>query len=329
MDFLTDPFLVDPDAFDGPVLVTGAAGCIGAWTAAILARSGVPVVAADLGEDRRRPGLVMGVEAAQALTWVSCDVTDGAAVARIVADHGIRAIIHLAGLQVPFCKADPAMGARVNVEGTINILEAARHAGIKRLAYASSTARHGMPPGSKSEVGEIMATLYGAYKLANEYTARVYWLDWGVPSVGIRPNVVYGVGRDQGMTSLNTQAIAHAVMGTPFEVTMSGPLSWLYAGEAAAGFIAAVSKEGDGASVFDMNGTCLTIEDGMAELAEIAGPHRITVSGAPLAVPQDLSDAPLRDHVGTYPSIAPRDGIAATHRAFAQLHQEGRLRPTA
>ena len=108
MDFLTDPFLIDPSRFDGPVLVTGAGGCIGAWVLTILTRSGVPCVALDLRDDRRRPGLIMGPGAAAELTWETGDIADAPGLQAVIARHGIQAIIHLAGLQVPFCKADPA-----------------------------------------------------------------------------------------------------------------------------------------------------------------------------------------------------------------------------
>ena len=82
-----------------------------------------------------------------------------------MARHDVRAIIHLAALQVPFCKADPVAGARANVVGTVNVLEAARHHGLKRLAYASSIAAHSFLPGAP-----WLATLYGAYKLCDEMT---------------------------------------------------------------------------------------------------------------------------------------------------------------
>ena len=320
MDFLTDPFLVDASQIKGPVLVTGAGGCIGAWTVAILARSGVDVVAFDLRDDRTRPALVMGEEAAAALTWETGDIADGAALNALCDRHGIGSIIHLAGLQVPFCKGNPPLGARVNVEGTINILEAARLGGLKRTAYASSTAVHGMPPG-----GPVISTLYGAYKLANEYTAKVYWLDWEVPTVGIRPNVVYGIGRDQGMTSGASVALAHVAKGLPFEIAFGGPVSWLYAGEAAAAFIAAISKDGVDAPVFDLNGACVSIEDGLTVLSGLAPDHQVTTTGAALAVPPDLDDAPIRAHLGDYPSVSVEDGIAWTLQAFRTLEADGRL----
>lgn len=322
MNFLTDPFLISPDRFDAPVLVTGAGGCIGAWVCAILSRSGVPVIASDIAKSPARAALIMGEEAAQALDWTALDVTDGAAVAGLVSDSGVGAIIHLAGLQVPFCAANPALGARVNVEGTINILEAARHNQIRRTVFASSVAAAAFPPG-----GPYRETLYGAYKVANEQTAFVYWNDWQVPSVGLRPNVVYGVARDQGISSKNTIGIQAAVLGEPYDIPFTGPYSWLYAGEAAAAFIAAVGQDGAGAHTFDLNGRCDTIEAGLAALDRLSPNHRVTAGGAPFPFPPDLDEAPLRRHLPDYPAISVSVGVEATWRAFTELQSQGRLPP--
>ena len=320
MDHLTDPFLISADRFDGPVLVTGAGGCIGAWVCAILSRSGVPVIASDLQPSPARAGLVLGQQAAKALDWVSLDVTDGASVSALVSEHKIRAIIHLDGLQVPFCAANPALGARVNVEGTINILEAARMADIKRTVFASSVAAHSFPAG-----GPYKATLYGAYKVANEQTAHVYWEDWKVPSIGLRPNVVYGVARDQGMSSKNTIAIQAAAMGVPFEVPYTGLYSWLYAGEAAAAFIASASQDGAGASMFDLNGRCETIEAGMEILGQLAPEMQIAANGSPFPFPPDLDENPLRNHVPDYPAFSLELGVTDTFHAFKTLVANGQV----
>ena len=84
MDFLTDPFLVSKDRFDGSVLVTGAGGCIGAWVVSILTRSGVRCLATDVLDNRARPALILGEDASHALDWATCDVTDGTAVRSLV-----------------------------------------------------------------------------------------------------------------------------------------------------------------------------------------------------------------------------------------------------
>jgi nucleoside-diphosphate-sugar epimerase len=320
MASLVERFPVTAEEFDGPVLVTGAGGCIGSWALAILVRAGVPVVAFDLSADTRRPRLLMSEEDLAHVTWVTGDIADTAAVRRAVDEHGIRAILHLAALQVPFCKADPVGGAKVNVVGTVNVFEAARDAGIKRLAYASSIAAHSMAPGSP-----WLPTLYGAYKACNEMTARVYHHDWGVPSVGFRPGVVYGIGRDQGMSSKTTIAILAAAAGRPYTTPFRGPVSGLHAGEAASAFIRAVASERDDAPVFDLNGVPTTVERWLAILHQIAPQARLEAGGAPLPFPADLSDEPVRAHLGDYGSIPLDDGIRATYHAFKALLADGRM----
>jgi len=320
MDNLTDRFLIPPDRFSGAVLVTGAGGCIGAWVVSILKRSGIAVVAADLQPDPRRAALILGEDEARAINWQQCDVTDADQLEHLISTQNVQAIIHLAGLQVPFCAANPAMGARVNVEGTINILQAARNANITRTAFASSVAAMAFPQG-----GAWKETLYGAYKLANEQTAYVYWKDWQVPSICLRPNVVYGVGRDQGMSSKNTIAIQAAAANLPYEIPFTGTISWLYAGEAAAAFIASISNNGDGAYVFDLNGSCETVEDGIVHIQKLEPDAKITCSGDRFPFPADMDDTPLRAHVTGYPNITPAEGISATYHAFKQLQSEQRL----
>ena len=167
-----------------------------------------------------------------------------------------------------------------------------------------------MPPGSPWR-----PTLYGAYKLANEQTAAVYWQDWQVPSICLRPNVVYGVARDQGVSAGFTHALQAAASGEVYAIPFTGPISWLYAGEAAAAFIAAVSKDGDAARVFDLNGHAGTVEEGLAILRTLAPDAKITATGTPFPFPADMDDTPVRTHL-TYPAMPIADGIAATYRSF-------------
>ena len=87
--------------------------------------------------------------------------------------------------------------------GTVNVFEAAKRRELAPIIYASSIAaldRDGGVVGPPS-------TLYGAFKRANEHTARVYFEENGIASVGLRPHTVYGIGRDQGVTSAPTTAM--------------------------------------------------------------------------------------------------------------------------
>jgi nucleoside-diphosphate-sugar epimerase len=317
-------FAVDRAGFDGPVLVTGAGGCIGSWTLALLTHAGVPAVAFDLSHDRRRPRLLMTEEELAEIPWITGDVADTEAVAGAVAEHGVRAIIHLAALQVPFCKADPVAGARANVVGTVNVFEAARHHGVKRVAYASSIAAHSFFPGAP-----WLATLYGAYKLCDEMIARTYAQDWDVPSVGIRPGVVFGVGRDQGLTSKTTVAILAAAAERPYTVPFSGEVSALHAGEAASAFIRAVSRERDGAQVFDLNGRPTTVAAWLDIVRGLTPGAQLRIAGEPLPFPADLSDEPIREYLGDYGPVPLEEGIEETYAAFRRLLAAGVLSPEA
>ena len=313
-------FPIDKNDFEGKVLVTGAGGCIGSWALALLNRAGVPAAAFDLSEDKRRPKLLMADADLAKVQWLTGDIGDSETVLKAVKASGARGIIHLAALQVPFCKADPVAGAQVNVVGTINVFEAARKVGIKRIAYASSIAAHGAMDGHGT-----LPTLYGAYKHCNEQTAKVYSNDWGVHSVGLRPGVVYGVGRDQGMTSKTTVAVLAAAANKPYTVPFRGAVSWLHAGEVAAGFIRAVSKERNEARVFDINGVATTVEDSLGVLKHIAPDAQVSCSGDALPFPMNLSDEPVRAYLGNYGSVPLEAGIQSTYEAFRSLLQRGLL----
>jgi len=314
-------FSIDRRNFPGPVVVTGAGGCIGSWVLSLLARAGVEACAFDLSEDKRRPRLLMSESDLESVQWLTGDISDGAALARTLEAVRPCAIVHLAALQVPFCKADPIAGAKVNVVGTVNIFEAARGLGIKRIAYASSIAAYG----AMDDGHGAMHTLYGAYKYCDEQVAKVYSQDWSVHSVGIRPGVVYGVGRDQGLTSKTTFAVLATAAGKPYEVPFSGGVSWLYAGEAASAFIHAVARERAGAPVFDMNGVYAPVEEGLKLLRQIAPSAKVTSSGQALAFPMHLPDEPLRAYLGDYGSMPLEEGIRETYEAFRSLVARGVL----
>ncbi len=215
------------------VLITGALGCVGAWAVKAVLDDGDEPVGYDLGDAMHRLELVLSPAELERVTLVRGDVTDLDALGRTLDEHAITRVVHLAALQVPFCRADPVLGARVNVVGTVNVFEAVKQRldRIPGVAYASSAAVYGPsdPSPAPESGGAAPATLYGVYKLANEGTARLYWDDWGVPSIGIRPYTVYGPGRDQGLTSGPTLAMAAAARGEGFEIGYGGVAQYDYA----------------------------------------------------------------------------------------------------
>src|SRR5205814_922972 len=132
---MKERFSIDRADFSGPVLVTGAGGCIGSWVLALLVRAGVPACALDLSEDKRRPRLLLAESDVQKIAWRTGDISESKTVVQVFEAVRPCAVIHLAALQVPFCKADPVAGAKVNVVGTVNVFEAARTSTGQPLAF--------------------------------------------------------------------------------------------------------------------------------------------------------------------------------------------------
>ena len=164
----------------------------------------------DLKEDARRLRMILPESEVAKVEFVQGDVTDLPALVRTITDKSITHIIHLAGLQVPTCRADPILGAKVNIIGTLAVFEAIRATGeqVKRLVYASSAAVYGGPDKYTNsplsdDVLLMPSTHYGAFKCCNEANARLYFQDNGLSSVGLRPWTVYGVGRD-GLRGVDT-----------------------------------------------------------------------------------------------------------------------------
>src|SRR3954471_22146235 len=99
----------------GRFLVTGALGAIGVWTMRSLLERGHAVVALDVGGDGHRLAVALDASQVAPVVQVSGDITDLEALERVLDDHEITGVIHLAALQVPFVRADPVRGALINV----------------------------------------------------------------------------------------------------------------------------------------------------------------------------------------------------------------------
>jgi nucleoside-diphosphate-sugar epimerase len=311
--------------------VTGALGCIGAWVVKHLVERGDRPVVFDLGGDPRRIRDVLGADGLARVQFVAGDITDLDATRRAVAACKPRALVHLAGLQVPFCRQDPALGARVNVLGTIHVFEAALAAAVPRVVYASSAAVLGLGEEDVAAVDEngpcAPVTHYGVYKQANEGTARIYWLDKKLASVGLRPLTVYGVGRDQGMTAGPTTAMKAAVLGRPYEIAFSGRTDFHYVADTAAAFVQCADGGPAGAFVYNLHGDTVDVADVVRAIEAECPSARgmITVRGARIPIPSHLDDGAIRRAYPRLPHTSLEAGVRATIARFRELHAAGAL----
>lgn len=306
----------------GAYLVTGSLGCIGAWTLRHLVSEGASVVSFDVSENRRRLDLLLPREEQERIHFVRGEISDVDALVSIIERFRIDRIIHLAALQIPFCKADPVTGARVNVVGTVSVFEAARQAGLSHLTYASSLAVHGEV---KNGVSGDPDTLYGVYKRANEGTARVYWQDWGVGSLGLRPYTVYGVGRDQGLTSEPTKAMLAAASGEPFEISFGGRMQFHYASDVARQFIEAADAPLAGAQAFDLGTEPVAVEEVVRIIREAKPGSRVShVEERRLPFPEGFGGSERERYLPKSRETPLGQGIRETIAQFEALLAEGK-----
>lgn len=307
------------DLANKSVLVTGAAGCIGAWAVKKLMEQGARPIVFDLTDNRERLELIM--DDAASVTWEVGDITNYERLCTVIEKHNVSAIIHLAALQVPFCKADPITSVKVNVVGTTHIFEAARKFGIKRITYASSIASPAMGD------NDFLATLYGAHKVCGEQMAAVYWQDWQVPSLCIRPGVIYGPGRDQGMSAAPTMAILAALFEQSYTIPFSGPVAFVHVEDAADRFVAGISRDIEDALVFDMQGTEADIADVLIDIKQQIEGADIHLTGAPLPFPHAPDDGRLDALLNVAPYRSMSGGIAQTLDVYKKARAKHILTP--
>jgi len=183
-------------------LVTGVAGFIGSNLLETLLKLGQRVVGLDdfsTGTKKNLDQVKALVSARQwnAFRFVEADICDLAACQS--ACRGVDYVLHQAALgSVPRSLDDPAGSHRSNATGFLNVLEAARQAGVKRFIYASSSAVYGDDP-SLPKVEEKLGrplSPYAATKVMNEIYADVFARAYGFPSIGLRYFNVFGARQD-------------------------------------------------------------------------------------------------------------------------------------
>jgi nucleoside-diphosphate-sugar epimerase len=171
------------------ILVTGALGQIGTeLTAALRSRYGADnVVASDI---RPPAGTGMGSVG----PWTLLDVTDAKAVARVIRDFRIDSVFHLAAILSATGEREPGLCWKVNIEGTVSVLEAAREQDLTRIIVPSSIAAFGPEtPRDRTPQETVLRprTMYGVTKVAGELLCDYYMRRFGVDVRGLRyPGII-------------------------------------------------------------------------------------------------------------------------------------------
>ncbi len=241
------------------IMITGAAGFIGAMLANRLIAGGAEVVGVDNLNDYYDRQLKKDRMAAQAegpsFTHVNIDIADREGIEKLFMQYKFDAVVNLAAQAgVRYSLINPHSYVDTNLVGFVNILEGCRHSGVKHFVYASSSSVYGANtrmPFSVHDNVDHPVSLYAASKKANELMAHTYSHLFGLPTTGLRFFTVYGPwGRPDMALFLFTRAILE---NKPINVFNNGNMErdFTYIDDIVEGVVRVVEKIPEGSGEWD------------------------------------------------------------------------------
>ena len=198
------------------ILITGGSGLIGTYITKDLLTRGEEIVVYDLKPPADETGIC----------FVNGTVTDKDRLVNICKEYAVDKVVHLAALLQFGCEERPCDAIHVNVLGTLNLLEAARLTGMRRVIFASSGAVHGPVDNIITEATPVFPgiRLYGATKHLCEVLGSRYQELYGISFIALRYLGVYGPGEvsSPGMAEV-FKRIENSISGKDVVITEAGP----------------------------------------------------------------------------------------------------------
>jgi UDP-glucose 4-epimerase len=309
-------------------LVTGGAGFIGSHIVQRIVAMGERVRVFDNFSSGKQENLC-GLE--EKVEVIFGDLLDQGVLSKAM--EGVEVVFHQAALRsVPFSVENPALVNRVNVEGTVNVLIAARDARVTRVVYASSSSVYGDSlelPKSEHSLPKPVSP-YAVSKLAGEYYCRVFSQLYGLETVSLRYFNVYGPRQDptSQYAAVIPRFIHWSIRGEPLEVHGDGLQSrdFTYIDNVvSANLLAAQCRDGIG-EVFNVGqGSAHTLLDLANLLQDIFGMELrlLHTRGRPGDVRHTLADISEAERYLDYrPEVSFEDGIVRTARYFTEERRQ-------
>ncbi len=302
-------------------LVTGGAGFIGSHVCDRLLRDGHSVWAYDDLDDFYDPNLkraaLRDLQAlARPFTFVFGDLTDRAGLDELFAGARFDQIIHLAGRAgVRPSLHEPALYQRVNVEGTVNLFEAARARGIKKITLASSSSVYGVNakvPFSENDPIFNAISPYAASKLACEALGHVYHHVYGMDIAMLRFFTVYGPRQRPDLAIHKFARLISDGKSIPVFGDGSSARDYTYVSDTVDGVIACTLQE-FGYEIFNLGESQTVTLTRLIELLEEGLGRKAIIDRQPVQpgdVPITYADiTKARKRLGYQPSVKIEEGI--------------------
>lgn len=308
-------------------LVTGGAGFIGSHLSEALLAAGNDVVVLDDFNDYYDPAIKRGNLSGVDVEIARGDIRDEGFVSKLFATHRFDGVFHLAARAgVRPSIADPRLYFSTNVEGTLNLLEASRHHGVKDFIFASSSSVYGVNqkvPFAESDPIERTISPYAASKLASEQLCSNYAHLFGLRCMCLRFFTVYGPRQRPDLAiSKFTDAI---LAGKPIDRYGDGTTSrdYTYVDDIVKGILAADAyTEKSSFEIFNLGGSATTTLNELVGLVEQATGRTADIRvlpDQPGDVPKTYADVSKAERLlGYRPATPIREGIAK----FVEWHRE-------
>ena len=263
------------------ILIFGGCGFLGSWITKALLKKNLKITIFDL---RIKTDLLKNLigNDLNKINFIEGDISDYEQVLKATED--MNYILNLAGLMTPDCSSNPSLGAEVNVKGSINVFEAIKKNNIKFLIYTSS----GGVYGNEDKYNPFPETHYGAFKLAVEGMARAYFNESLISSVGLRPFVIYGPGREVGGTAGVTLACKAAKQNFEYTVGFSGKVGFVYVEDVTNLVERLIDKAPLGATTMNINGITTSVENFVSIIKKNIPDAKVKFSGKPLSVVEEI-----------------------------------------
>ncbi|GGG92034.1 SDR family oxidoreductase [Silvibacterium dinghuense] len=301
-------------------LVTGCAGFIGSWLTQTLIERGDVVRGLDNFETGRKENLA-AIDGK--FEFVHCDLRDAEATAR--ACEGVDSIFHVAALpSVPRSVLDPRTSHTANIDGTFNLLEGARAAGVKRVVYSASSSAYGNQPGFPRVETMVPMPIapYPVQKLTGEYYMKSFWQVYGLETVCLRYFNIFGPRQvpDSPYSGVMAKFTLQMMQGERPSIHGDGEQGrdFTYVANAVSANIKAMEAPVENVSGRVFNVACgdrHTLNDTFRVLAQLLGFKEQPIYGPPRTgdIKDSLADiSAAREAFGYDPAIGFEEGLRRT-----------------